>query len=157
MGVTGMDFEACVRYKKPVIAVVFNNSEWIGAAWEYLYMTGVHGSNKVIQDQRYDLMFEPIGVHGEFCTRPEQIKPALERAANSGKPAIVNCIVDPYFYHPWCLVFLLGGYLRWFGPKRCQELNIYPERFWKDVVEPFPGGAEGIQTTLRSIGHLVGI
>jgi acetolactate synthase-1/2/3 large subunit len=33
---------------------------------------------------------EALGGHGEFCERPEEIRPALERAAASGKPALVN-------------------------------------------------------------------
>ena len=38
-------------------------------------------------------MVEALGGHGEFVERPEQIRPALERAAASGKPALVNVII----------------------------------------------------------------
>ena len=37
---------------------------------------------------RYDKVVEALGGHGEFVERPEQIRPALERAAASGKPAL---------------------------------------------------------------------
>jgi acetolactate synthase-1/2/3 large subunit len=31
-----------------------------------------------------------MGAHGEYVTRPEELRPALERAFASGKPACVN-------------------------------------------------------------------
>jgi acetolactate synthase-1/2/3 large subunit len=39
---------------------------------------------------RYDKVVEALGGHGEYVTRPEELRPALERAAASGKPALVN-------------------------------------------------------------------
>ena len=44
---------------------------------------------------RYDEMAKVFGAHGEFVERPEDIRPALERAVASGKPAVVNVITDP--------------------------------------------------------------
>jgi acetolactate synthase I/II/III large subunit len=35
-------------------------------------------------------MIEALGGHGEWVERPEQIRPALERALGAGKPALVN-------------------------------------------------------------------
>ena len=39
---------------------------------------------------RYDLVVEALGGHGEHVTDPAEIRPALERAFASGKPALVN-------------------------------------------------------------------
>ncbi len=39
---------------------------------------------------RYDRVVEALGGHGEYCERPEEIRPALERAFASGVPALVN-------------------------------------------------------------------
>jgi acetolactate synthase-1/2/3 large subunit len=39
---------------------------------------------------RYDKIVEAMGGHGEYCERPEEIRPALERAFESGKPALIN-------------------------------------------------------------------
>jgi acetolactate synthase-1/2/3 large subunit len=36
---------------------------------------------------------EALGGHGEYCERPDEIRPALERAAASGKPALVNVAI----------------------------------------------------------------
>jgi len=44
---------------------------------------------------RYDRVVEALGGHGEFVTEPAQIRPAIERAFASGKPACVNVITDP--------------------------------------------------------------
>ena len=38
-------------------------------------------------------MVEALGGHGELVERPEEIRPALDRAAASGKPALVNVII----------------------------------------------------------------
>ena len=47
----------------------------------------------ILNFTRYDKVVEALGGHGEFCERPEQIRPALERAAASGKPALVNVVI----------------------------------------------------------------
>ena len=35
-----------------------------------------------------------LGAHGENVEKPEQVRPALERAFASGKPAVVNVMTD---------------------------------------------------------------
>jgi acetolactate synthase-1/2/3 large subunit len=42
---------------------------------------------------RYDRVVEALGGHGEYVEEPDEIRPALERAAASGKPALVNVII----------------------------------------------------------------
>jgi acetolactate synthase-1/2/3 large subunit len=46
------------------------------------------------RDIRYDKIFAEMGCHTEFVTEPQQIKPALERAFNSGKTMVINIIPD---------------------------------------------------------------
>jgi acetolactate synthase-1/2/3 large subunit len=36
-----------------------------------------------------------MGCHGEFIQKGSEIRPALERALNSGKPAVIHAAVDP--------------------------------------------------------------
>ena len=45
-------------------------------------------------DVRYDEMARACGWHGERVERPEEIKPALQRAVASGKPALLDVLVD---------------------------------------------------------------
>jgi acetolactate synthase-1/2/3 large subunit len=42
---------------------------------------------------RYDQVVQGLGGHGEFVTRPEELRPALERAFTAGKPALLNVAV----------------------------------------------------------------
>ena len=42
---------------------------------------------------RYDKIVEAMGGHGELVQRPEELRPALDRAAASGKPALVNVVI----------------------------------------------------------------
>jgi len=41
-------------------------------------------------------MAEVFGAHGEFVEKPGDIRAALERAAASGKPSVVNVVTDPH-------------------------------------------------------------
>ena len=43
---------------------------------------------------RYDRVAQELGAHGEYVEKPHDIRPALERAFASGKPAVVNVITD---------------------------------------------------------------
>jgi acetolactate synthase-1/2/3 large subunit len=46
-----------------------------------------------LAETRYDRVVEALGGHGEYCRRPEEIRPALERAFASGRPALVNVMI----------------------------------------------------------------
>ena len=94
-GLNGMDMETMVRFKLPVVSVVANNGGWAQT---------IHGVSKVYgralgcqlsQDTRYDKIVEAMGGYGEEVRRPQDIRPALERAFASGLPACLNVITDP--------------------------------------------------------------
>jgi thiamine pyrophosphate-dependent acetolactate synthase large subunit-like protein len=44
---------------------------------------------------RLDKVAEGYGAHGEFVDREEDIAPAIARALASGKPAVVQVVIDP--------------------------------------------------------------
>ena len=44
---------------------------------------------------RYDQVAMGLGCHGEYVDAPDDIVPALERASNAGKPAVVQVGIDP--------------------------------------------------------------
>jgi len=60
-----------------------------------------------------------MGCHGEYVTEPGQIRPAMERAfkaAEGGKPAVVNVIVDPSVNNRECYTMIytiLWGHVPW--------------------------------------------
>ena len=50
-----------------------------------------------------------MGCHGEHVERPEEFRPALERALASGKPALINVVGDKRIGHPTLGGNLLGS------------------------------------------------
>ena len=54
----------------------------------------IYGSDRLVATElaytRYDQVVEALGGHGEHVTKPSDIGPALQRAFDSGKPALVN-------------------------------------------------------------------
>jgi acetolactate synthase-1/2/3 large subunit len=45
-------------------------------------------------DVRYDKLAEAMGCYGERITEPSQIRPALQRAVDSGLPAVLDVMVN---------------------------------------------------------------
>jgi thiamine pyrophosphate-dependent acetolactate synthase large subunit-like protein len=86
-GMNGMEIDTMVRHNIPALIVISNNGGWAGA--------GVMNAGRDLGFSRYDKMAEVFGAHGEYVEKPQDIRPALERAAASGKPAVVNVITDP--------------------------------------------------------------
>ncbi len=109
LGIGGWDMETAARYKLPIVCVLWNNSSW-GPSFEAMPMLKDRtDSFNMLQDIRYDKIFEEMGCHGEHVTNPDDIKPALERAFNSGKPAMVSIVGDKTVGHPTLGGNLLGS------------------------------------------------
>jgi acetolactate synthase-1/2/3 large subunit len=90
-GINAMDIDTAVRHKVPVVCVISNNGGWTAdAPWT----RPLPKPGRNLGHTRYDRMAQELGAHGEFVEKPHDIRPALERAYASGKPAIVNVITD---------------------------------------------------------------
>jgi acetolactate synthase-1/2/3 large subunit len=78
------------------VGVVANNAAWNQVRYAQIEKFGTEKGNtaNLLTPLRYDRIVEAMGGHGEYVTEPSEIRPALERARNSGKPACVNVIVD---------------------------------------------------------------
>lgn len=89
-GLNGMELDTAVRHNLPVLTVISLNGGW----------TADPKREKPGRDlgyTRFDKMAEALGCHGEFVERPEDIRPALDRAAAAvarGQPALVNVVTD---------------------------------------------------------------
>lgn len=59
----------------------------------------------------YHEMFKPLGIHVEFVTAHDQIRPAMERVWASGKPSLVHALGDCSATPP--LIVVLGLYHAW--------------------------------------------
>lgn len=95
IGFHGMEFDTAVRHGIPFVAVIGNDAGWAAERHRQLAR---YGPDRVVAADllptRYDLMVEALGGHGEFVERPEQLRPALERALACGKPACVNVLIQ---------------------------------------------------------------
>ena len=91
-GLNAMEIDTAVRHRIPVVVVISNNGGWT-ADTPWARPDPKPGRN--LGFTRYDRVAEDLGAHGEFVEKPHEIRPALERAWASGKPAVVNVITDP--------------------------------------------------------------
>ena len=98
-GLTGFDFETMVRNKLPFVGVIGNNSSWnqIRYGQEKKY-PGRGDVGNVLANVRFDRFAEAMGGVGIRVTRPEEIRPALEFARDSGRPALVDVVIDRDVY-----------------------------------------------------------
>jgi oxalyl-CoA decarboxylase len=93
-GFSGMELETICRYDLPVCTVVFNNN-------------GVYRGTDVnptgdkdvaptvfVKGARYDKMIEAFGGVGYNATTPEELTQALLKAIQSGKPTLINAVID---------------------------------------------------------------
>jgi acetolactate synthase-1/2/3 large subunit len=99
-GFSAMEFDTMVRHRIPVVCVVGNNGIWALEKHPMMSMLGVSIAADLGHQTRYDKVVEALGGHGEQVDRPDQIRPALERAFASGLPACVNVICDPDAEYP---------------------------------------------------------
>jgi len=88
-GLNGMEFDTAVRFNLPIVGIVGNDAAWGQMMRPQGAMYGEHVA-VMLRHTRYDKMVEALGGHGEHVTEPDQIQPALSRAFDSGKPALVN-------------------------------------------------------------------
>lgn len=90
-GLNGMEYEAAARQGIPFVGVMGNDASWtqIRRGQVQLFGDGRAPATK-LEFTRYDRMVEALGGHGEYVERPEEIYPAIQRALESGKPALVN-------------------------------------------------------------------
>jgi len=109
IGISGFDLETARRYDLPIVVVLWNNSSWGPSFEEMPFLKGRTDPFDMLPNQRYDRMFEAMGCHGEHVERPEQFRPALERALRSGKTALINVFGDRRIGHPSLGGNLLGS------------------------------------------------
>jgi oxalyl-CoA decarboxylase len=92
-GFSGMEIETVCRYELPVCVVVFNNN-------------GIYRGTDVnpagtdpawttfVKDSHYDLMAKAFGGNGVRVTSPDELSRAVNAAIDSGKPTLINAIID---------------------------------------------------------------
>ncbi len=94
-GLNGMEFESMVRQNLPVVSVIGNDGAWGQIKHPQKALIGHATAAELSPGIRYDNMVAALGGYGELVERPEDIRPALERAFASGLPACINVLLDP--------------------------------------------------------------
>ncbi|MGE5139635.1 MAG: thiamine pyrophosphate-binding protein [Rudaea sp.] len=93
----GMEFDTAVRFNFPIVTVVGNDAQWGEIRLPQLALVGEERAvaTRLSHTARYDQIANALGGYGELVERPDEIGPAIERAFASGRPAIVNVLIDP--------------------------------------------------------------
>ncbi len=93
-GFSGMEIETICRYNLPICVVVFNN----GGIYRGTDVNPTGGADVAttvfVKDARYDKMMEAFGGVGVHVTSPDALSRAVNAAMDSGKPTLVNAVID---------------------------------------------------------------
>ncbi len=94
-GFSGMEIETICRYRLPVVTIVFNN----GGIYRGDDVNSNGGTDPaptaLMRDARYDKLIEAFGGVGYHAVDPHELAKALTEALASGKPALIDCAIDP--------------------------------------------------------------
>jgi oxalyl-CoA decarboxylase len=94
-GFSGMEIETICRYHLPVCVVIFNN-DGIYRGTDVNPSGGSDVATTVfVKGSRYDKMIEAFGGVGVNVTTPDELKRAVNEAMDSGKPTLINAVIDP--------------------------------------------------------------
>jgi acetolactate synthase-1/2/3 large subunit len=99
-GFAGIEFDTMARHGLGIVGVMGNNGIW---ALEHHPMMSLYGYSVAAElrpETPYEEMVEALGCDGVVVRAPEQLRPALERAFESGRPTLVNVITDPEVVYP---------------------------------------------------------
>jgi oxalyl-CoA decarboxylase len=93
-GFSGMEVETICRYRLPVCVVIFNNGG-IYRGTDVNAASSDPATTVFVKDSRYDKMIEAFGGVGVNATSPDELKRAVNEAMDSGKPTLINAVIDP--------------------------------------------------------------
>ncbi len=93
-GFAGFELETITRYNLPVTVVVMNNGgiyrgDDLNQGSDQVPCTIFH------PETRYDKFIESIGGTGYRVTTPEELASTLKECIESGKPCLIDAIIDP--------------------------------------------------------------
>jgi oxalyl-CoA decarboxylase len=93
-GFSGMEIETICRYNLPVCIVIFNN-DGIYRGTDVNAKGSDPAITTFVKGARYDKMIEAFGGVGMNATTPDELKRAVDTAMDSGKPTLINAVIDP--------------------------------------------------------------
>ncbi len=99
-GFAGMEFDTMARHGLGVVGVMGNNGIWALEHHPMKFLYGYSVAAELRPETRYDQMVEALGCDGILVREPGELRPALERAFESGRPTLVNVLTDPEVVYP---------------------------------------------------------
>jgi oxalyl-CoA decarboxylase len=93
-GFSGMEIETICRYQLPVCVVIFNN-DGIYRGTDVNTANADPATTVFVKGARYDKMMEAFGGAGVNATTPDELRRAVNAAMDSGKPTLINAVIDP--------------------------------------------------------------
>lgn len=101
------EWDTMVRHRLPVVTVVFNNACWGMSIHGQHAVYGAHGDViSRLAPTRYDLVAEGFGAFGQHVDDIVDLGPALERAFDSDRPAVIDVAISATVVHPMTLSML---------------------------------------------------
>jgi oxalyl-CoA decarboxylase len=94
-GFSGMEVETICRYNLPVCIVVFNNNGIYRGTDVNTNGSGDVATTVFVRNARYDKMMEAFGGVGVNATTPDELLRAVNEAMDSGRPTLINAVIDP--------------------------------------------------------------
>ena len=93
-GFSGMEVETICRYNLPVCVVILNNN----GVYRGTDVNPTGGADVAptvfVKNARYELLMEAFGGVGVHASTPAELRAGMEEAIRSGKPTLINAIID---------------------------------------------------------------
>jgi acetolactate synthase I/II/III large subunit len=99
-GFAGIEFDTMARHGLPIVGVMGNNGIWALEHHPMKFLYGYSVAAELRPETRYDQMVEALDCDGTIVREPEELRPALERAFESGRPTLINVLTDPEVVYP---------------------------------------------------------
>jgi acetolactate synthase-1/2/3 large subunit len=99
-GFSAMEFDTLARHGVNVVGILGNNGIWALEKHPMELIYGYSVAAELRPETRYDQVVEALGCHGELVRTPAELGPALRRAFEAGRPALVNVLTDPAVAYP---------------------------------------------------------
>jgi len=93
-GFSGMEVETICRYNLPVCVIVFNNNGVYRGTDKNPSGTADVAPTVFVKGARYDKLMEAFGGIGVNATTADELEKALSEAIKSGKPTLINAVID---------------------------------------------------------------
>lgn len=93
-GFSGMEVETICRYNLPICVVVFNNNGIYKGTDKNAGTSGDPAPTVFVKNARYEMMMQAFGGVGVVANNPAELEKALSEAVASGRPTLINAIID---------------------------------------------------------------